>query len=79
MLVISWEGVPMLSSERLESAGNGKLDSLTPGDKSPLHAMSVDVEDYFHVAALSSVIRRDQWDSLPSRVQVNTERLLSFR
>lgn len=68
----------MLSSERLESAGNGKLDSLTPGDKSPLHAMSVDVEDYFHVAALSSVIRRDQWDSLPSRVQENTERLLSL-
>jgi polysaccharide deacetylase family protein (PEP-CTERM system associated) len=44
----------------------------------PLHAMSVDVEDYFHVAALSNVIRPDQWDSLPSRVQRNTERLLSL-
>lgn len=45
---------------------------------SPLHAMSIDVEDYFHVAALSGVIRPDQWDSLPSRVEQNTERLLSL-
>ncbi|MBQ0831340.1 MAG: DUF3473 domain-containing protein [Marinobacter sp.] len=40
--------------------------------------MSIDVEDYFHVAALSGVIRPDQWDSLPSRVEQNTERLLSL-
>lgn len=46
--------------------------------KSPLHAMSIDVEDYFHVAALSNVIRPGQWDSLPSRVEQNTERLLTL-
>ncbi|AOY90149.1 polysaccharide deacetylase [Marinobacter salinus] len=40
--------------------------------------MSIDVEDYFHVAALSGVISPDQWDSLPSRVEQNTERLLSL-
>jgi polysaccharide deacetylase family protein (PEP-CTERM system associated) len=45
---------------------------------SPLHAMSIDVEDYFHVAALSSVIHPSQWDSLPSRVVQNTERLLAL-
>jgi len=45
---------------------------------SPLHAMSIDVEDYFHVAALSGVIRPDQWDTLPSRVERNTERLLAL-
>lgn len=45
---------------------------------SPLHAMSIDVEDYFHVAALSSVIKPEQWDTLPSRVEQNTERLLAL-
>lgn len=46
--------------------------------RSPLHAMSIDVEDYFQVAALSNVISPTQWDSLPSRVVQNTERLLSL-
>ncbi|KXS50655.1 MAG: chitooligosaccharide deacetylase, partial [Marinobacter sp. T13-3] len=44
----------------------------------PLHAMSVDVEDYFHVAALSNVIPRDSWSSQPLRVRENTERLLAL-
>jgi polysaccharide deacetylase family protein (PEP-CTERM system associated) len=50
----------------------------SPDAKSTLHAMSIDVEDYFHVAALSSVIQPEQWDSLPSRVEQNTERLLEL-
>lgn len=51
-----------------------------PGAKtsSSLHAMTIDVEDYFHVAALSNVIRPEQWESLPSRVERNTERLLEL-
>lgn len=44
----------------------------------PLHAMSIDVEDYFHVAALAGVIPRESWESQPSRVQANTERLLAL-
>lgn len=40
------------------------------------HALSVDVEDYFHVAALSSVISVEDWDRMPSRVVRNTQRLL---
>ncbi|SFR58995.1 polysaccharide deacetylase family protein, PEP-CTERM locus subfamily [Marinobacter daqiaonensis] len=43
-----------------------------------LHALSIDVEDYFHVAALAGVISPDDWDSLPSRVERNTERLLEL-
>lgn len=43
-----------------------------------LHALSVDVEDYFHVAALSKVISQEDWGSLPSRVERNTERLLEL-
>ncbi|WP_050898276.1 XrtA system polysaccharide deacetylase [Marinobacter manganoxydans] len=50
----------------------------SPEAKSPLHAMSIDVEDYFHVAALSGVISAEQWGSLPSRVEQNTERLLEL-
>jgi polysaccharide deacetylase family protein (PEP-CTERM system associated) len=42
----------------------------------PLNAFTVDVEDYFHVAALSSAIPRDSWGSRELRVEANTERLL---
>jgi len=40
-----------------------------------LNAMSVDVEDYFHVSAFESVISRLAWDELEPRVQTNTRRL----
>lgn len=43
-----------------------------------LNAMSVDVEDYFHVSAFDQVVRRDRWPSLESRVCANTERLLGI-
>src|SRR5690606_33370218 len=40
------------------------------------NAMSIDVEDYFHVAALSGAIPRSQWDSMEYRTEGNTQRLL---
>lgn len=40
--------------------------------------LSVDVEDYFHVEAFSDIVSRDQWESFPSRVVVNTHRLLDL-
>lgn len=43
-----------------------------------LNAFTVDVEDYFHVAALAGSIDRAQWDSLPRRVADNTRRLLDI-
>lgn len=43
-----------------------------------VNAMSVDVEDYFHVAALSEAISRDDWESLNSRVDASTRRLLDL-
>jgi len=42
------------------------------------NALTVDVEDYFHVAALASSISRDSWPSRESRVVGNTHRLLSL-
>ena len=43
---------------------------------SPVNGLSVDVEDYFQVQAFASVIRRETWDSIPRRVEVNTDRIL---
>jgi polysaccharide deacetylase family protein (PEP-CTERM system associated) len=43
-----------------------------------VNAMSVDVEDYFHVSAFQSVVRPEHWRTLESRVERNTERLLAI-
>jgi polysaccharide deacetylase family protein (PEP-CTERM system associated) len=40
------------------------------------NAMTVDVEDYFHANALAAAAPREQWDTLPSRVESNTHRVL---
>jgi polysaccharide deacetylase family protein (PEP-CTERM system associated) len=42
------------------------------------NALTVDVEDYFHVAALAPSIPRESWGSRESRVVGNTRRLLSL-
>lgn len=41
-----------------------------------VNAMTVDVEDYFHVEAFTRTIDRCDWDRLPQRVERNTEKLL---
>jgi polysaccharide deacetylase family protein (PEP-CTERM system associated) len=43
-----------------------------------LNAMTVDVEDYFHVQAFAGVIQRSDWDRYPVRVEQNTRRLLEI-
>lgn len=43
-----------------------------------VNAMTIDVEDYFHVSAFDGVVPRSQWDRLESRVCANTERLLDL-
>lgn len=40
------------------------------------NAMTVDVEDYFHVAAFSREIQPSAWDRFPLRVEENTAKLL---
>lgn len=42
------------------------------------HAMTIDVEDYFHVAAFASVIDSTRWDEYPRRVVENTRQILSL-
>jgi polysaccharide deacetylase family protein (PEP-CTERM system associated) len=49
-----------------------------PEHAAPVNAFTVDVEDYFHVAALASAISRDSWATREYRVEANTERLLGL-
>lgn len=42
------------------------------------NAFTVDVEDYFHVSAFASTVRKDRWDEYESRVERNTQRLLDL-
>lgn len=44
----------------------------------PLNALSIDVEDYFQVAALATAIPRERWDTCEYRVERNTDRLLDL-
>jgi polysaccharide deacetylase family protein (PEP-CTERM system associated) len=42
------------------------------------NALTIDVEDYFHVHAFASHIRREDWDRLPCRVERNVETILAL-
>jgi polysaccharide deacetylase family protein (PEP-CTERM system associated) len=42
------------------------------------NALTVDVEDYFHVSAFSKSISLDDWDRYPLRVEKNTHHLLDL-
>jgi polysaccharide deacetylase family protein (PEP-CTERM system associated) len=43
-----------------------------------INAMTIDVEDYFHVSVFDGLIPRQEWSSLESRVCANTHRLLDI-
>jgi len=43
-----------------------------------LNGLSVDVEDWFQVGAFERVIDRGDWDTLPSRVEANTDAVLAL-
>ena len=42
------------------------------------NALTVDVEDYFHVSAFAKSIDQNDWDKHPLRVEKNTRRLLDL-
>jgi polysaccharide deacetylase family protein (PEP-CTERM system associated) len=50
--------------------------SQRPATAAVVNAMTVDVEDYFHVSVFDGILPRAQWDQMESRVVPNTERLL---
>ena len=54
---------------------NSPQDRLATGIVNP---MSVDVEDYFQVSAFENTISSKDWDTLPCRVENNTNRILDL-
>jgi polysaccharide deacetylase family protein (PEP-CTERM system associated) len=42
------------------------------------NALTIDVEDYFQVSGFERDIRREDWETYPSRVAQNTRRILSL-
>ena len=54
---------------------NSPQDRLATGI---VNAMSVDVEDYFQVSAFENTISSKDWDTLPCRVENNTNRILDL-
>lgn len=47
-------------------------------DERPLHLFTVDVEEYFQVAAFEGTISRAEWSALPARVHRTVDRLLEL-
>jgi polysaccharide deacetylase family protein (PEP-CTERM system associated) len=43
-----------------------------------LNALTIDVEDYYHVSAFERVVRYEDWDLYESRVKRNTDRILDL-
>ena len=55
------------------------MSTFAPGAAEKIvNAMSVDVEDYYHVSVFDGVLPRSEWPTLESRVCANTERLLDI-
>jgi len=45
---------------------------------SPVNAMSIDVEDYYQVAAFENIVASSDWGNYESRVTANTRRILEM-
>jgi polysaccharide deacetylase family protein (PEP-CTERM system associated) len=49
-----------------------------PSNSGPPLAISIDLEDYFHVEAFAGVVSRDNWSSYATRFEENTKRTLDL-
>lgn len=54
------------------------MNAVPPQSRTVTNAMTVDVEDYFQVAAFENCIRREDWPRWPVRVEGNTKRVLEL-
>src|SRR5262249_52986153 len=62
-----------------QDGGDAAGGAMTVDASAPVvNAMTIDVEDYFHVSVFDGVLPRMQWDALESRVCANTNRLLQI-
>jgi polysaccharide deacetylase family protein (PEP-CTERM system associated) len=60
------------------SSHHRKTEANVSASLDPVNALTIDVEDYFHVEAFSGSIPRADWDAFPSRVVENTARILDL-
>lgn len=51
---------------------------VAPAAPTVVNAMTIDVEDYFHVSAFEGSVSRSRWERLEERVVRNTDRLLEL-
>ena len=49
-----------------------------PQETALVNALTIDVEDYYHVSGFEPYIDREQWDAYESRVGTSTDRLLDL-
>jgi polysaccharide deacetylase family protein (PEP-CTERM system associated) len=52
------------------------MSTSTPTGLKPLHALSFDVEEFFHVANLRAQFPRQDWEQAPSRIDVGMQAVL---
>lgn len=64
-----------LSPLAAQATGRGAARA---ADASPVNALSIDVEDYFQVWALTPYIDRASWDARPCRVERNVDCILAL-
>jgi len=61
------------------SGDHSKPNHKTPKiPDAPINAMTIDVEDYYQVAAFDKIVAPADWDSFESRVVANTRRFLEI-
>ena len=53
-------------------------EAAPPTGATTLNALTIDVEDYFHVSGFEGCVDRSQWDDFPSRVADNTHRIMDI-
>ena len=59
-------------------AARPSVEALPATAAGSVNAMTIDVEDYFHVSAFDGLLPRHAWKTLESRVVGNTDRLLDL-
>lgn len=58
--------------------GGRPTENYSTSDAAMLNALTIDVEDYFHVSAYADRIGVHEWDHFAPRVQIGTRRILSL-
>ena len=54
------------------------MNPRTAHDGAIVNALTIDVEDYFQVSAFSEHVQRSTWETQPSRVEANIDRILTL-